>query len=132
MLLDDDVQLFQSEKCCVRVEVMGLFKFTLLHLPRFAIWSVVMVSPCSCLFLGKYGHWVSPFSTLARFLNDAFSCCNSGGMVTLVYSNAFGSFASWFVLKLRSAIKLNVLFGKKLDWHVVYWVDLLFKYNGLE
>ena len=53
-------------------------------------------------------------------------------MVTVVYSNAFGSFASWFVLKLRSAIKLNVLFGKKLDWHVVYGVDLLFKYNGLE
>ena len=45
VLLGDDVQLFQSEKCCVRVEVMGLFRFTLLHLPRFAIRFMVMVNP---------------------------------------------------------------------------------------
>ena len=53
-------------------------------------------------------------------------------MVTVVYPNAFGSFASWFVLKLRSAIKLNVLFCKEFDGHVVYGIDLLFKYDGLE
>lgn len=53
-------------------------------------------------------------------------------MVTVVYSNAVGSVTNWIVLKLRSAIKLNVLFCKKLDWHVVYGVDLLFKYDGLE
>lgn len=52
--------------------------------------------------------------------------------MTVVYSKAVGSFTCWIVLKLRSAIKLNVLFGKKLDGHVVYGVDLLFKYNGLE
>lgn len=52
--------------------------------------------------------------------------------MTVVYSNAVGSVTNWIVLKLRSAIKLNVLFGKKLDWHVVYGVDLLFKYDGLE
>ena len=72
------------------------------------------------------------FLYLAHFLNDAFSFRNSRRMVTLVYSNAVGSFASWFVLKLRSAIKLNVLFSKKLDGHVVYGIDLLFKYDGLE
>lgn len=45
VLLGDDVQLFQSEKCCVRVEVMGLFRFTLLYLPRFVIRFMVMVNP---------------------------------------------------------------------------------------
>ena len=53
-------------------------------------------------------------------------------MVTVVYSNAVGSVTNWIVLKLRSAIKLNVLFCKKLDGHVVYGIDLLFKYDGLE
>lgn len=76
--------------------------------------------------------WVHSFFTLARFPNDTFSCCGSGGVMAVVYSNAFGSFASWFVLKLRSAIKLNVLFCKKFDGHVVYGIDLLFKYDGLE
>ena len=52
--------------------------------------------------------------------------------MAVVYSNAFGSFASRFVLKLRSAIKLNVLFCKKFDGHVVYGIDLLFKYDGLK
>ena len=84
------------------------------------------------MFFGKCGHWVHSFFTLAHFPNDAFSCCGSGGVVTVVYSKAVGSFTCWIVLKLRSAIKLNVLFGKKLDGHVVYGVDLLFKYNGLE
>lgn len=45
VLLGDDVQLFQSEKCCARVEVVRLFKFTLLHLPRFVIHFMVMVNP---------------------------------------------------------------------------------------
>ena len=52
--------------------------------------------------------------------------------MTVVYSKAVGSFTCWIVLKLRSAIKLNVLFGKKFDGHVVYGIDLLFKYDGLE